>query len=155
MAKRQKLELSLTSSRTADLPKRFRRTEPNGEIKILNAETIKRQTHDIILLQSGGITHGDRIFAGHCPMPFAVRAFVGSNTPLSAARLTDQPRRNQDANRAAGKRLLRRQRHFNIEAFQPLRFRSSQEIEVAPQPFKDLIKGRSKCLERAEQRHLS
>src|SRR5271166_6776325 len=108
MAKRQKPELSLTSSRTADLPKSLRRTESNGEIKILNTETIKRQTHDIVLLQSGGITHGDRIFACHRSMPFAVRTFVGSNTPLSTARLTDQSRRNQNANLAARKRLLGR-----------------------------------------------
>src|SRR5271166_4875162 len=154
MAKRQKPELSLTSSRTADLPKSLRRTESNGEIKILNTETIKRQTHDIILLQSGGITHGDRIFACYCSMPFAVRTFVGSNTSMSTARRTDQSRWNQNSNIAARKRLSRRQRHFNIQAFQSLRFRSSQKIEVAPQPFEQLIKGRRKCLERPEQRLL-
>src|SRR5271166_2290800 len=157
MAKRQKLELSLTSSRTAiqaDLPKRLRRTESNGEIKILNTETIKRQTHDIVLLQSGGITHGDRIFACYCSMPFAVRTFVGSNTSMSTARRTDQSRWNQNPHRTARKRLSRRQRHFNIQAFQSLRFRSSQKIEVAPQPFEQLIKGGRKCLERPEQRLL-
>src|ERR1700738_5496800 len=134
MAKRQKLELSLTSSRTAALPKRLRRTEPDGEIKILNAETIEGQPHDIVLLQSGGITHRDRISACYCSMPFAVRTFVGSNTSMSTARRTDQSRRNQNSNIAARKRLSRRQRHFDIQAFQPLRFRTSQEIEVAPQP---------------------
>jgi hypothetical protein len=50
-------------------PHRNCRTESNGEVKILDAETVKRQTHQIVPLQSSRITYSHRIFAAHCPCP--------------------------------------------------------------------------------------
>ena len=69
----------------APLPYRFDGSEPNGEIKILDAETIKGLTHHIVLLQPGGITDRDRVFTRQYSVPFTAPALVGPGTPSAPA----------------------------------------------------------------------